>query len=292
MRHLLSLPFTGFRPSAWALSVVLLAVSSLPSSALNKEVFYEHLRDAYRIPSHIKLELGELRKSDIPGFRKADLKFIVGSRSKNETVYIHDNGRHYLMGEFNDLRINPVHERLKKMKISGAAIRGNMKATVTLVEYTDFQCPYCRVGYQIVRDQILKEYPKDVRWVYKSFPLKSIHPWAEPAAIAVECARKESLEGFWKLHDVFFDKQREIRASNMDDKFIELAKEVGVHSKKFQACYDGKKSLSQVRADMSEADKLGISSTPTFVVNGRLVPGASYKALKSAVEDALKKAGK
>lgn len=261
---------------------------SRPAVALDKDLLYEHIRESYRIPDKVDLRLGQLKPSEVPGFNKAELRMGRGPDSQTHTLYISKDKRFYLLGTFMDLTVHPIQERLKKLKLKGAPVRGNPNAPVTLVEYTDFQCPYCAVGYRIVRDRILKEYPDKVKWVYKSFPLRSIHPWAEPAAIAVECAKLQGNDQFWKMHDAIFDNQRNIQVHNADDKFLKIAEEAGVETTAFQACYDGKKTLQTVRKDLVEAEELGLSSTPSFLVDGRLVAGADYGALKQAVEKSLR----
>lgn len=207
---------------------------------------------------------------------------------QEEQLYISKNGRHYILGGFRDIQLNPDQQRLKKMDLSRSAIRGDKKAPVTLVEYTDFQCPYCQKGYEIVRYQILKEYGPKVRWIYKSLPLKSIHPWAEPAAIAVECAKLQSPEKFWKLHDVLFEKQREINQHNLEKKLNEMAKTSGLDTDRLSKCIEEKTPMEQIRKDMAEAEAMGITGTPAFIINGHLIPGADYVTMKQVIEESLK----
>jgi protein-disulfide isomerase len=141
-----------------------------------------------------------------------------------------------------------------------------------------------------MKDQILKEYEGKVRWVYKSMPL-SFHDWAEPAAMAAECVKQQSPDQFWKMHDMIFDRQGDISSTEVDAKMGEFAKKVGADEKAFAACYDGKKTLEIVRRDTDEAGSMGISGTPAFVINGKLISGADYASIKRTVDTLLKRHG-
>lgn len=278
------------RATRWLLAAALAAAPSGRAGAkdgVDRDKLYKHVRESVNMPADVELELGELKASEVPGFKRASLKISRGDYSDDETIHVSEDGRFYLLGQFNDLKTFPDNARLKNIDIRNEPVRGNAEGKVMIAEYTDFQCPYCRVGYQILRDKILKDFPTQVRWYYKSFPLKSIHPWAEPAAVAVECANEQGPEPFWKMHDLLFDRQSTIKAQNADEKFSEIAKESGLDEAKFQACFDGKKTLSEVQRDQREADALGLRSTPSFLVNGHLVSGADYEGLKRIIQESL-----
>jgi protein-disulfide isomerase len=262
-------------------------ISAVDAKGFDEGKLIEHIHATYQIPPTVGISLGSPKSSDIPGFKSVELTMRFGGQSKTDTLYISDNGRHYIMGGFKDLSIHPYKERMKKIDVESSAYRGPKDAPVQVVEYTDFQCPFCHRGYKIMADQIMQEYRGKVRWVYKSLPLKSIHPWAEPAAIAVECAKGQSMDKFWAMHDTLFDEQRQITNGNYEEKFQKIAKASKLNMKKFDACYDAKKTLGQVSKDMAEATAVGISGTPAFVVNGRLIPGADAGTIKRSVEEAL-----
>ena len=268
-----------------AFSVAALAAEN----ALDKNSIMEHIRASYDFPAAVKLELGDPRDSEVAGFQRLEPKVSMRGMEQTESVYLSKDRRFYVLGGFKDARVHPYAERMAKMNQKGLAVRGKSEAPVLIAEYTDFQCPYCQKGYQIMRERIMNEYPAQVRWVYKSLPLKSMHPWAEPAAIAVECAQRQGDDRFWSLHDAIFEAQREITSANFEEKLQALAKTSKLDLAKFNACYDKKESLDEVQRDVKESEELGIRSTPTFLVNGRLIPGADYAGLKAAIEEFLKK---
>ncbi|MFH1725966.1 MAG: thioredoxin domain-containing protein [Elusimicrobiota bacterium] len=257
------------------------------AAALDKQALADHLRESYNFPATVNIELTDPKDSEIPGFQILAMSMSRGSQSQTQELYLSKDGRYYILGGFKDLSVHPDQERIKKMDISGAPSRGDKKAPVIVVEYTDFQCPFCKKGYDIMQDRIMKEFEGKVRWVYKSFPLTRIHPWAEPAAVGVECAKLQGEDKFWRLHDLIFDAQKEIRMANLDEKLEGFAGESKLDMEKFNACYDARKTKSMVDRDMAEAQELGITGAPAFLVNGHLVSGADYQGLKQTIEEAL-----
>src|SRR5207249_3876596 len=132
---------------------------------------------------------------------------------------------------------------------------------VTIVEYSDFQCPFCSRVYTTVETQVLKEYGDKVRFIFKNYPLTSIHPWAEDAAVASECGFQQGNDQFWTMYNGLFSKQGEINKDNLAGKAAEIAEAGGLDVAKFKECLEGKKSLDAVKADESEATALGVNST-------------------------------
>lgn len=271
------------------MTISLLAVlaAALPASALDHAALAEHIRETYNVPGAVEITVAAPVEAGVPGFKKAAITFKRGESSQQDTVWVSDNGKHYLLGGFKDLTSNPDQERLAKLDLSASPSRGPKKAPVTVVQYTDFECPFCQKGYEIMQEKILKEYPGKVRWVYKSLPLNSIHPMAEPAAMGAECAKLQGEDKFWKVHDALFAAQRELRPDTLADKLAEYVKAAGGDVKAFEACYEAKKTLPAVNKDAAEAESLGISGTPAFLVNGHLVSGADYATIKRLVDEAL-----
>jgi len=251
----------------------------------------EHIRESYSIPPFVKIDVTEPRDSGIPGMVAYTVVFQAGMGTQTQTLQVSENGRHYFLGEFKDLQFDAVADRLSKMQLKEAPVRGPKSASIDVVQFTDFQCPFCQRGYSIMAQSIMKEFDGKVRWYYKSLPLVRIHPWAKPAAIAAMCAGKQGSDQFWSLHDKMFEAQREINVSNFEEKLDGFAKGSSLKMKDFQACVNGKKTEATVDSDMAEADLLKIESTPAFLVNGRLVSGADLDGLKAAIESELKKTG-
>ena len=271
-----------------SLCAVLLAGLAAPAFAADDAALADHLRESYNVPAAINVTFSSASDAGVPGFKKRTVTFARGENTSSETLWVSDDGRHYLLGGFKDLKVHPDQERLAKMDLSGSPARGPKDAKVTVVQYTDFQCPFCSKGFELMRDGIMKDFPGKVRWVYKSLPLVSIHPWAEPGAMAAECAKEQGTDKFWAVHDKLFENQREITLENLEEKTGGYLKAAKGDLKAFEACVESKKTLPTVARDTAEADALGISGTPAFVVNGHFISGADYVTIKRVVEEALK----
>ncbi len=180
--------------------------------------------------------------------------------------------------------------------ITGMPTRGNPDAPVTIVEWSDFQCPYCSKGADTV-EKILEKYPNDVKFVFQHFPL-GFHPWAKPAAIAADCAGKQDPEAFWSLHDKYFEDQKALNPGNVLAKSKEYLAATGVDVEKWSACAEDKESeeykamAAGVDAAMKAGQKYGVSGTPGFFVNGQFLNGAQpLSAFEPLIEEAKKNAG-
>lgn len=149
-------------------------------------------------------------------------------------------------------------------------ILGPENARVTLIEYSDFECPFCQRHLPTLK-QILAQYPNDVRLVYRHFPLSQIHPQAQKAGEASECVAKlGGNEKFWQYHDLLFENQRMFS----NDTFKRLAREVGVNESQFASCLDSGEMAQKVLQDYASGNDAGVSGTPATFVNGVLIEGA------------------
>jgi len=161
-------------------------------------------------------------------------------------------------------------------------IRGDFNAPITLVEFSDFECPFCERHYPTL-NKILSDYKGKVRLVYKHFPL-GFHPNAQKAAEASECADEQGK--FWEYHDKIFENQ----SSGLSlDKFKQWAKDLGLDTQRFNACLDSGKYAQKVQADYQEGLQKGVNGTPATFINGQLVSGAlPYDSFKQIIDSILK----
>jgi len=158
-------------------------------------------------------------------------------------------------------------------------VRGNPNAKVTLIEYSDFECPYC-LRHVDTMEQILAAYPNDVRLIYRHYPL-SFHPQAQKAAEASECAGEQGK--FWEMHDAIFAANE---AGLMSvQKWKDTAASLGLNTSQFNDCLDTGKMAGRVNTDLSEGTVAGVGGTPGTFVNGSLVEGAvPYATFDSIVK--------
>lgn len=167
------------------------------------------------------------------------------------------------------------------ISIDDQPVKGGATAAVTIVEFTDFECPACAVTQPII-DEVVKEYGDRVRLVVRDYPLYTNHPNAIKAAEAAEAAREQGK--YWEYVDLLFKNQQALGTDNL----IEYARQLGLDVAKFQQSLTSGKNLAKVQRDMADGDKIGVDSTPTLFINGRRVKDRSKESLKAAIEAALK----
>jgi protein-disulfide isomerase len=168
-----------------------------------------------------------------------------------------------------------------KIAVDGAPVKGPADARITLVEFSDFECPYCSAAEKQV-DIVMAAYPKDVKLVYKQFPL-SMHPHAEMAAEASLAARDQGK--FWEMYDVLFKNYRRLSSDNI----MIWAKEIGLDMDKFRADLVSGKYKAVVEKDLSDGEAAGVYGTPAFYINGKQYNGeVTLAALKPILAAELK----
>ena len=161
---------------------------------------------------------------------------------------------------------------------------GGAKAPVTIIEFSDYQCPFCQRAEGVV-DQVMHAYGNKVRLVFRDFPLP-IHPQARPAAEAASCANAQGK--FWEYHAKLFANQSALG----EEPLKEYAKDVGLDPAKFEDCLTQKPFSAAIDKDLSEAAKLGINGTPAFFINGRLLSGAQpFEKFKEVIDEELRAKG-
>ncbi len=164
-------------------------------------------------------------------------------------------------------------------------VRGPAHAPVTLVEFSDFQCPYCAALTRTLAD-VLKRYPDQVKVVFRQFPLEHLHPDAMRAAQSSVCAQDQGK--FWEMHDQLFK-----GGGLSEDDIAKKATAAGLDADAFKACLADAKTAERVKADMDAGVALGITSTPSFFINGRPLRGAMpYQEVVKVIDEELRAAGK
>lgn len=149
----------------------------------------------------------------------------------------------------------------------GAYTQGPKDAPVTIVEFSDFQCPFCSRVVATLKD-VMRLYPRQVRLAFRDFPIVSLHPNAPKVAEAARCAGEQGK--FWEYHDLLFASQAQTTTAD----FKRFAEQLKLDAASFTECLDSEKHAAAVASDVQEGTRLGITGTPTFFINGRLVVGA------------------
>ncbi len=166
-----------------------------------------------------------------------------------------------------------------EVELGDAPFTGAADAKVTIVEFSDFQCPFCAKGAEIM-NEVKKKYGNKVKIAFKNYPLP-FHSHAKDAAHAALCAHEQKAEYFWKLHDIMFQDQSKLSRADL----AQSVKKIGVDSAKYDACMSSNKFMAAIEADMEQGKNLGVQSTPTFFVNGQLINGAHPVEVFSQIID-------
>jgi protein-disulfide isomerase len=167
-----------------------------------------------------------------------------------------------------------------QIPVADAYVRGPKDAPVTIIEFSDFQCPYCAQAKTLV-DQVLKAYPQNVNFVYKNFPLP-MHPNADPAARAALAAGKQGK--FWEMHDALFSHSGDLSSQTIHD----LAEKLHLDRAKFDADMTSPAVKEQVDVDIRQGKVAGVRGTPSFFINGRMAQTRSLEGFKVMIEEELK----
>jgi protein-disulfide isomerase len=247
------------------------ADASAEKSAFDKPTLEAYVRHLYNLNPALTLQIGDPKPSDLPGFSEVRVRISQGAASQELPLLISKDGKKIVQGAFYDVNNNPFKPELDKLKTQYQPSLGTAGAPVVLVVFSDFQCPYCKGEAQMLRENLIKNYPTQVRLYFKDFPL-DMHPWAKPGAIAGRCVFQQKPDAFWEYHDWAFAHQEAITPENLKDQVTGWAKGVkDVDVLKLGQCIDAKATAAEVEKEIAEGRALDVSGTPTIFVNGRRI---------------------
>ncbi|PIZ70878.1 disulfide bond formation protein DsbA [Candidatus Peregrinibacteria bacterium CG_4_10_14_0_2_um_filter_43_11] len=173
------------------------------------------------------------------------------------------------------------------------AVLGDENAPVTLIEWSDYECPFCKRHFTQTFPQIKEKYIDSgkVKMIFRDFPLSFHDPLATQEAIAAECAREQGGdETYFAYHDLIFKTTTSNGSGMQKDQFYELADKVGINKAKFTECLDSEKYKDEVQKDIADGGKAGVSGTPAFLINGQFISGAQpFSVFEQVIEAELNK---
>jgi protein-disulfide isomerase len=242
-------------------------------TAFDKTTLEAYVRHLFVWGSQIKVEIGDPKPSEAPGFEEVEVRASAGNASATEKLYVSKDGQKILRGNVFDVNQNPFKAELDKLHTDSQPSIGTPGAPVVLVIFSDFECPYCKEEAKALRANLVSTYPKEVHLYFKDLPLAQIHPWAMAAAIAGRCIYRQKPDAFWDYHDWIYEHQGEINADNIKSKVLEFARSKQLDSLKLGECMDNKATEPEIQKSTAEARALGVSATPTVFVNGRQLVG-------------------
>jgi protein-disulfide isomerase len=249
----------------------------------------QHVREQFKVPEAISLTAGPFHNSGFPNFLATTVTAENGKQKQTQDFYITKDNRTLVLGSVLNLGLDLRREALRTIITTNQPTLGPAHAPVTIVEYADLECPVCGKLHEFLEKELLPKYGDKVRVIFKEFPLVQIHDWSLTAAIANECVYDIKPEAFAPYRSLIFQNQASTNAANLRDNLLGYADQVGVDRVKLAACLDSKASLPLVDAGANEGKRLGIQSTPTCFINGRMLLGyPSAEAYYKAVDAALK----
>ncbi len=240
-----------------------------------------YLRNLYAFGADTIVKVAAPRDIGVEGLQEVDVAVKIGENEQTGKVYVTKDGKYMFRGELSDLAKDPLAEARAQLQTKDAPSIGPANAPVTMVEFSDFECPVCKGLHDALRG-LLPNYPQ-VRVVFKDFPLEQIHPWARTAALAGRCAYQQSPAAFWKMYDLIYDGQELISAENAYGKMTDFAGQSGLNADAFKACMASPEAGAAVDASRANGIQLEVGSTPTIFVNGRRVVGSDARTLEQYI---------
>ena len=289
------------RRSLFMLLVICLGcVAQSAPPDLAKKIDHQ-VRSFYSLPAEVKVDVGAITEgSDFPGYDTVTVN-ISGDEGKGKEykfLLSKDRGTMVRLTKF-DLNKDPYAAVMSKIDLTGRPSRGTKSGKVVVVNFDDFECPYCSAMHKTLFPEIFKEYGDRVLFVYKDYPLTEIHPWAIHAAVDANCLAAQNSDSYWDFADYIHAHKSEVdsektmgaRFEALDKITLEQGKNHNLDSARLQSCVKAQNE-DGVKASMKEADGLGVNATPTLFVNGQKIDGAvPISQVRAAIDTALRDAG-
>lgn len=253
----------------------------------------------FNIPADVSVKIGPRTPSEFPNYETVPVTLSRGEKSQNMEFLVSKDGKTLLRMTKIDLTEDPYAATMKKIDVAGRPVRGNPNAKVTIINYDDFECPFCARMHSTLMTEILPQYGDKVKIVYKDYPLP-MHPWANHAANNANCLAKESGQGYWEFADYVHANQRAISGNQkdvqnsfneLDHITLDIGKKNGADTGRLQACIKAQTDVI-LKASVAEGDSIGVNATPTVFVNGERLEGAvDIDEVKAALNQRLLEAG-
>jgi len=285
------------KPAAAAGQTAEAAKPAEKAEPLSPEVAHRiqtEIRTHYNVPQQITISVGVPTAGSVPGYDDLAITLLGGNHPSTHEFLISKDRKTLAHMEKYDVS----QDLMSKIDVKGRAVRGNPNAKVTIVNFDDFQCPFCSRMHANLFTNVFKDYADKIKVVYKDYPLIEIHPWAMHAAIDGNCLAEQNNEAYWDFADYVHGNQKLVAGasrtdaySNLDNAAKNQAQKHQLDEGKLQACVQ-KQDESAIRASMAEGDKLGVDSTPTLFINGERFTGAvPEQELRAVLNRALADSG-
>ena len=262
----------------------------------------EHqVRSTYNLPSDVKVTVGAIVPGapDLPGYDTVSVT-LDGDGKQKEYKFLLSKDRNTMLRVTKfDLTKDAYSELMDKIDVTGRPTRGAKSAKVVVVNFDDFECPFCSRMHATLFPDILKEYGDRVKFVYKDDPLTEIHPWALHAAVDANCLAAQNTDAYWDFADYIHANKKDVDSEKTPSARFDAVDKIAVlqgqkhnlDASKLQSCVKAQNE-DAVRASMKEADSLGVNGTPALFINGQKIDGAvPADDVRAALDAALRDAG-
>lgn len=260
-------------------------------SALDKTTLANYVRHLQAWDNSITLAVGDPKPAPMPGFFEINIHASKDKASQDLTYYVSKDGSIILQATVYQTAENPFKPDLEKLKgITALSPNyGTQGAPVVIVEFSDFECPYCKEEAKTLRTNLPTAFPKEVHLYHLDMPLEAVHPWARPAANVGRCVYKQNAGTFWSYYDWIYAHQAEITLENLKSKVLDWAKtEKTLDTLQLSHCIDTKETDAEISMSLEQAKNLQINQTPMFFVNGRRMAGAvDWPTMKQVIDEEI-----
>lgn len=245
-------------------------------SGFDKATLEAYLRHVELWRPDVGVKIDDAKESkELPGFLDVSVHLTFNKAVLPEQHYfMSKDGKKIFRAEVYDINKNPFQANIDKLDLRGAPTLGPANAPVTLVIFSDFQCPLCKAESEIIHKEVTEAFPTQVRVYFRDFPLEQLHNWARSAAIAGRCVYKMNPAMFWDYHDWIYENQTYIGLDNLNSKLQEFATAKGLDGMQFSRCIESKVTEPEVNASIAVGNSLMLNATPTLFLNGRKLEGA------------------
>ncbi len=253
----------------------------------------DYLRKRFSVSDKAAITVGPFKPSLFPDFDLTTITVEENAQKESQEFFVSKDGRYLVQGNIYALQMNPQKEVEKEISLQDVPTIGPANAPVTIVEYADLECPMCAQAQDFLEHQLAPKYGDKVRVVFKEFPLVNIHEWAGIGAVANECVYLINPADFVAYRSIIYKNQNSIQIHTIRDQLLDYASQVGLDRTKLTACMNSKQSMPRVEEQFQEGQRLGVSSTPTLFINGKMIVGLPKPdEFFKLVDDALAAAGK
>ncbi len=266
-------------------------VAQAPDQAAARDKVLQFVRKRFNIPESVKMTMTDLRESAFPDFFETTVMLDDGKTKQSQPLFVSKNLRYIVEGSIFNLGGDSAQDIVRLISLKDQPSQGPANAPVTLVEYSDLECPVCAKMHEELETEVVPKYGDKLRVVFKEFPLVSIHDWALTAAIAAQCVYQMDPSKYVQFRSDVFKNQESIAGDRARDMLLHYGADVGVDNMKLATCMDSKATLSRVEADVNEGEALGVGQTPTSYINGRILIGAPPSAeVFKVIDEVLREA--